>query len=290
MASVHTGRDEEERSRSEERFVAWVNDAGGFIHPSVCLFAPLSHGGDQFDRGVICTDVVEPNDTLLLIPLRLCLYMPLSDDFVVCHTTLSLTKDKHTQENLPASVAHLAGLKHKPSHFICTVLILLSEAALGSKSYYAPYIDTLPNGHDALIAWTDDEVALLRGTELDCQVDGRVDGQIERKLTYDIYDEVVLPIIRNAPELWPLSFCTAQKFDWAFGCVQTRAFQLSDKQDCDTTLYIVPGADMLNHTSDKRTAATTLQLVKSNCEPGNQFDGLFALNAGTWIVGGWIES
>jgi hypothetical protein len=257
MASEWTSR-EDVLAGLRARFVAWVMEGGGFVHPNLRVLSSLPNRGS--DRGVICNgESIKANETLILIPPGLCLYMPLH----LCgvRPDESDESDKSTstsEEEMPAAVTFLAALEHKPSPFICTVLILLAEAALGLKSFYAPYIDTLPEGHDSLIAWTDAELSLLQGTELECQTDGR------KKTTQDIFVDVVLPIIKDASELWPLSFCTADRFDWAFGCVQTRAFQLNDQQGNDPTLYLIPGVDMLNHTSMKDAVATTLQRVKSS--------------------------
>lgn len=272
MASKCTSR-EDACAGLSARFVAWVMDGGGLVHPNLQVLSSLPH--HPSDRGVICNGgSIQADETLILIPRSMCLYMPLHSSDGVRAEELNSTFT--LKEELPAAVTFLAALELKPSPFICTVLILLSEAALGQRSFYAPYIDTLPKGHDSLISWTDTELSLLQGTELECQVDGR------NKTTQDIFVDVVLPIIKHAPEIWPLSFCTAERFDWAFGCVQTRAFQLNDQQGKDPTLYLIPGVDMLNHTSVKDTVATTLQLVKSSDGQEGSSHVLFAMKAGTW--------
>ena len=273
MASKWTSR-EDAHAGLRAKFMAWVMNGGGFVHPDIRVLSSLPNHGN--DRGVICNgESIKSNEALILIPQSLCLYMPLHLCGVRAEK-LNSSSTSTSKEELPAAVTFLVALEHKPSTFICTVLILLSEAALGQKSFYAPYIDTLPEGHDSLIAWTDAELSLLQGTELECQTDGR------KKTTQDIFVDVVLPIIRNAPELWPLSFCTADRFDWAFGCVQTRAFQLNDQQGNVPTMYLIPGVDMLNHTSMKDAVATTLQLVKSSNGQDDSSHMLFAMIAGTW--------
>ena len=118
------------------------------------------------------------------------------------------------------AAAHLrqAGLAPFPT----AVARLMAEAAAGPASPYAAYLAVLPPDHDCLLAWDPDQLNWLSGTSLE----GADDPAAARRL----YDDVVEPVIRGAPTLWPPEACGYDRFVWAAGMVLSRAFHL--RNDC----------------------------------------------------------
>ncbi len=51
--------------------MAWLEEYGGYCHPSLDLFSELPNG----DRGVRATSAIPEGDQLLIIPKALCIYL-----------------------------------------------------------------------------------------------------------------------------------------------------------------------------------------------------------------------
>ena len=134
-------------------FAEWLRSAGGFLHPSLDLFGALPHG----DRGVVATAAIPEGEQLLLIPRHLCLHVPLAGDAAAGGTAAAPPDDS------PA-LAAIAALDPAPSPIFATVLLLMAERARGAASAFAPYLGVLPEAHDCLLSWTDEERQGLAGT------------------------------------------------------------------------------------------------------------------------------
>jgi len=250
------------------KFLYWLQSQGAFVHESLNLFAPLPNG----DRGLVAKSAIKRDTQLLLIPKALCIHFPLAGS-----SSPSLAASG-------AAGAVLAARDPRPSPFMSTVLLLMAEKALGGASSYAPYVGLLPTATDALLAWSEAELAELKGTLLEHKAAEKCAA---------VYEREVLPIIQPHPDIWPQGSCDADAFEWAAGMVQSRAFHLvSDNWLTGTHTegvdqFLIPAIDMLNHATLAEQRSTELRLVNApltvSCgEPEREItlDGYFTMVAG----------
>jgi hypothetical protein len=234
-------------------FAAWVRRHGGYISPSVRLFAPLPGGG----RGVAAAADVAEGEQLLLVPHHLCLYAPARDDAAPVPSSLP---DAAAAAPVPAALAALAAADPPPSPFTSAVMLLLAERARGAASAFAPYVDLLPEAYDCLLAWDDAERALLAGTPLEgaALLGERAEGAFARDAA---------TLLAAHPAVWPAAACGPAAFAWAAAAVQTRSFHLESlnwvtgARAEGAAQFLIPGVDCLNHSTDPARRSTALALV-----------------------------
>eukprot|EP00887_Chlorella_sp_A99_P005962 scaffold29.g5962.t1 len=213
-------------------FVQWLQNAGGYVHPSLDLFAQLGGG----DRGMVAAKAIPAGDQLLIVPRDLCLHVGAAAD----------------------SPAAQAVADHKLDPFLSTVLIMMAERALGERSRFAPYLALLPERHGCLMSWTEEERAELAGTALEERAKGETAAEVYARME---------PLLREHPDIWPASSCGPEAFDWCCGMVQSRAFHLvkdnwvTQIQSEGSELYMLTGIDMINHSSIPALRSTSLHLV-----------------------------
>lgn len=237
---------------------------GATVHPELDLFAALRGGG----RGVVARARIPEGETLLAVPKAACMYVPAGGG------------SSSGSGEAPALRA-VRALDPPPSNFMATVLLLMAERAAGPSSAFTSYLSTLPPGHEALTAWSPAELATLAGTALEHRGGDSV---------ADIYARKVVPLVAAHPEAWPAERCDEAAFVWALGTVQSRAFHLGEGSAALTAsgasggsaqrLYMIPGVDMVNHSSDAAARATELRAA------GDDAGGVFLMVAERDICAG----
>ena len=107
-------------------------------------------------------------------------------------------------------------------------------------SFFKPYYDILPPTLSNMpIFWTEEEIAYLRGSYIQVQID-------DRRLAIDTDYETICeisPIFRT--------YATKEEFAWARMCVCSRNFGI--QANGLRTAVLVPYADMLNHLRPRET-------------------------------------
>jgi hypothetical protein len=263
-------------------FAEWLRSAGGFLHPSLDLFGALPHG----DRGVVATAAIPEGEQLLLIPRHLCLHVPQAGDTAAGGHAAAPPDDS------PA-LAAIAALDPAPSPIFATVLLLMAERARGAASAFAPYLGVLPEAHDCLLSWTDEERQGLAGTgarrarslqlcahaalmraepasDVYILVLLLARAALERGPADDpaaaVHAREVSPLCASRPDVWPPAACGAAAFEWAMGMVQSRAFHLvadnwlTRAREEGAALYLIPAIDMLNHATRPEARNTELRM------------------------------
>ena len=132
-------------------------------------------------------------------------------------------------------------------------LALLVEAAKGDASRFAPYVAALPTAYSDPTWWTDDEVALVRGTRLEASA-AAARGAVERlaglarKLAANAAASSSAPNpLLTHRDGWCVSVDGAR---WARSTVWSRAYNLpgtAATQNAPCAAALVPLADMLDH-------------------------------------------
>lgn len=99
------------------KFASWLKSVGGSIHPDLDFFHELPGN----DRGVLARKAIKEGDTLIRVPLNICLHMPSVDQW---------TDMKEGDD----AIDYLLSLEELPSPFISTVLLLMHHNAKVSVS------------------------------------------------------------------------------------------------------------------------------------------------------------
>lgn len=207
--------------------VAWLEDRGAFVHPSLELFGQR----DSQERGVFALQPIEEGELLLRLPRTA----------VIC-----VCEDTDETSWLPMEVRSMSAV-------VRTSLYLMRERALGENSDWAPYLDLLPKSYDTLENWAQAELEFLRGTSVHDHLSGLRDesGDLIGAARF-VYDKQVGPVVRAHPQVWPDP--SADAFLNACAAVRTRGFH--DTGTDGGGPYLLPAIDMLNHA--RAGAATSL--------------------------------
>lgn len=246
----------------QEAFKDWLKQQGGYVNPKVSLFHQLPSG----DRGVYATADINEGEQLLLVPVSCTLHLDVTD---ARGTQLAATCGSElaaflTQQQAQPGEDSTQQQQQQPfSSFLASTLMLMSELSQGSSSSCHPYFDTLPEGTDCLINWTQQEQQLLAGTSL---------SDVTRTIQ-DIFEADIAPRLAARPDLFPPGCVTYESFRRAADLVQTRAFHMSadnwitgTSQESTDELYLIPAIDMLNHSTEPCLRNTSLALCHGDVE------------------------
>jgi len=102
-------------------------------------------------------------------------------------------------ESSAAGAAHtpaahwLASQVEDIGEFAAAVLLLMAETAAGAASPFAPAIAALPATHHCVMAWSPEEMAMLRGTAI----------AEELPDTGAFFEDMVAPVAARRRDLWP---------------------------------------------------------------------------------------
>ena len=133
-----------------ERLAAFLRGRGATVHESLEFFARRPSG----TRGVFACAPIKQGELLLRLPKGAVL--------AAC--------DLGSCGWMPDAVS-------TASPILRTALCLLRESALGERSSWAAYLETLPEEYDTLEHWTQEELEALRGTSVYDELDGLRDAK-----------------------------------------------------------------------------------------------------------------
>lgn len=136
----------------QRKLISWLTSAGGTICESVDPFRQMAAG----ERGIFATAAVAAGADLISVPAGLCLQVPQSSA-----DAARLAADP--AHPISDAALWLSGNAGELGQFLSMVLLLVAEMAAADSSYYAPELAVLPSSHSCLLAWSDEEAALLHG-------------------------------------------------------------------------------------------------------------------------------
>ena len=176
-------------------------------------------------RGVHAVTSIPPNTICMSVPRR-------------CLITVEMGQETAIGQAILRSDLDLDA----PKHIYLMVYLLWDRKVNGSRSFFHPYYEILPQTlRNMPIFWTQEELDGLRGSYLLQQIDDRNDAIAE-----DYF---------SICQIAPLAqICTLDEFKWARMCVCSRNFGL--QIDGHRTSALVPHADMLNHFRPRETKWT----------------------------------
>ncbi|EPZ34777.1 hypothetical protein O9G_004489 [Rozella allomycis CSF55] len=232
----------------EEKIVqllGWLKDNGAVISPKVEF--RIGKVKDKIYRGVFSTERIENGECLLDIP---------------AHLTMNLKTARHHFAKHFDNYA-LQKLFLLDSTIIMAVFLLLEKCDTKQKSFFWPYIDSLPENIDNPMHWNQKELEYLQGTSV-------YNAVKIRKLDYENDIEKINDIFGKEYE----NIFTIQNYTWARSIISSRSFpgwlyegiQNESRQDskfirfvseatCEVSVddkllaspVLVPALDMLNH-------------------------------------------
>ncbi|PRW44560.1 ribosomal lysine N-methyltransferase 3 [Chlorella sorokiniana] len=194
-----------------EQFQEWMS-AQGIEHSDAITLVAAAAGCSGLALGVQATRDIAEGERLCTIPKDACLSI----------RTTQLA-DVIEAEELGGGL----GL----------VLAVLHEMSLGEDSNWHGYFQACPPREYLPLFWSDAQLALLQGTELD----GRVEA--DREAAREDFEEHVLPLLEKYPGRLRPDFVTLPNFHAAASLVASRAFGV-DEWHGDA---MVPLADIFNH-------------------------------------------
>ncbi|KFM22567.1 hypothetical protein F751_4211 [Auxenochlorella protothecoides] len=132
----------------------------------------------------------------------------------------------------------------------------------------------MPSSHDCPFAWSEAEFSPLLETDIDPGL---------REAGLKLYEEAARELASRYPQAWP-EF-TYERFAWAAGMVQSRTFHLQatnwvtggTSDGCE--LYLLPGIDMVNHSSQAEQRSTELRFTPDRTAGGERIPGEFTMLA-----------
>lgn len=174
-------------------------------------------------RGLLARRDINDGDTLLSIPLKLC-----------------MTK-KAARKALGKDV-----IQSGMNEYLAIALHLIHEKFVeGSESFWKPYLDVLPDVEEVnpTFTWSDEDLAFLEGSPVIAAT-----KSLQMKLQRE-YDDLLggeNGLIAKYPERFPADKFSYDNWVWAFTMLFSRAIRLRNLQQGET-LSLVPYADLINH-------------------------------------------
>jgi len=222
--------------------------------------------GSNEMRSVHATSPIPPQTVCVSIP-KACL----------------ITVEMGQQTPIGKSILHSDVELDAPKHIFLMIYLLWDRKVNGSKSFFAPYYNILPQTlRNMPIFWNAQELKYLEGSHLLTQINDRSDAIRED------YER----ICSISPHDFP-TIASLDDFRWARMIVCSRNFGLLINGH--RTSALVPHADMLNHHRPRETkwtfceerqcfTITTLQSIQAGCQVydsyGQKCNHRFLLNYG----------
>lgn len=169
-------------------------------------------------RGAQAVDTIETNEVMMEIPIK-CMMRP---DLAI--------EDPQIGRLLNSSQDLLRG-----DVLLC--VYIMAEIIKGKSSFYAPYINILPEP-GSIVQWNDDELGFLQDDNLVHKAKNR------RILLHNTYQRSVVAFAERFPEEIDLKEYNYERFLFAWFCIQARAFGRRLPWTA-----MVPFADCLNHSN-----------------------------------------
>jgi hypothetical protein len=196
-----------------QRFQEWFEKGYG---PG--LGVKLARAGDGMRLGVYATRTFNPGETYLTVPLN----MVISEDTMFATPTVGPILKK-----LKESV--------RAGDFLALGLFLLHQRYVaGESSFWRPYIDLLPVTHDSPAFFTNEQLKLVKGTNIEALTHEH-NADVTRQ-----FNEVRKNVLNQHAAVFPPSAVNATTWRWVAGILNSRMIWW------DNSPHLVPMLDMIN--------------------------------------------
>lgn len=217
---VPTVSSEQLKSRA---LAAWLSDNGMYLTPEASWGRPMhplaiaddtTDDGESCGRGLVAGKSILQNECLFEVPV-----------------SVLLTKD--------VALTNLPMLSPDVNEYVAIAALLIAERAKGSDSFWAPYIDILPNDDELrpLFRWPAEDLELLRGSPALSAA-----SSLSAKLRAE-FASAEESIFQADRKTFPEDVFNFNAWEWAFAVLFSRAISLT----ADRIIALVPYADLINH-------------------------------------------
>ncbi|KAL9644914.1 hypothetical protein ABK040_005394 [Willaertia magna] len=200
-------------------FLEWLKEDGAIINEKLITIVESEESG----RGLIASDIIEPNTTILSIPFTL---------FINIKTILFGNKfDKFKKKFIENNSVLQQYLQSNATQAI--ILTILFEKLI-NKGYWDVYIKYLPNIFTTPFYFKQHEIDLM--------------SPIAKKLFLEKKENCLKEYQELCSILKNNIFFTKEDFIWAYHIVNTRCLYLDLNQNKkENNITLVPFLDLLNH-------------------------------------------
>lgn len=202
-------------SQAVAEFQAWFEK--GYKGPTKVR---LGVAGDGMRLGVFATEPIAAESLYLSIPTEIII----GEETIFATPLIGPVLKSHQKD---------FGIL-QPSHATLALFLLYEKYVKGENSFWKSYIALLPETHDTPEFYTDEELALLKGT----LIPGRVERARAERM--DEYEWLRTNLFSYHPILFPGDIFLEERFAWAMGILNTRMIWWDGKP------HLVPMLDMIN--------------------------------------------
>jgi len=204
-------------------FESWLQENGMYLskvagwgkpkHP-MAVANRTTDEGEPSGRGLVAIKSITQGESLFQVPYE-----------------LIMTKDK-ALESIPQ-------LPSGTDEYLAIATLLMRERSLGERSFWAPYLDVLPEDEELipLFRWSEEDMGLLNGSPSLAAA-----KNLRQKLQRE-FDDLDKAVFSTNRAVFPEEVYNYARWEWAFAVLFSRAIRLTG----DSMVALVPYADLLNH-------------------------------------------
>lgn len=212
----------EKYDNSSQRFLSWLSENNVYVsnkstwgrppHPGLISNNTVDEG-ESSGRGLIAFKNIQQNEKIIEIPANIII----------------------TEKNDFFNLSNYSSL----NEYDKIAIFLIRERSKGDKSYWKPYLDTLPVENDLKLVfrWKFSDLAFLQGSKIILAtkyLKKKIDSQFNN-LREKIFEPNSL--------IFPEEIFNLQSLEWAMTLLFSRAIYLQNSKK----IAMVPYADLLNH-------------------------------------------
>jgi hypothetical protein len=180
----------------------------------------LAVAGDGMRLGVIATQRIAAESLYLSIPLNIIIY-----DSTIFSTPVVGAAIQ--------SVLKRVSAMFQPQQLALNLFLTHQRFIAANQSFFHPYIQLIPSQHDVPEFYNDDDLAMLKGTQIPSKVKAE---RLRHRKEYG----ALATVLRDFAEVFPLHVFTYDNYAWAQGILNTRMIWW------DGVPHLVPLLDMIN--------------------------------------------
>jgi len=241
-----------------KRYISWLSENNVYISskstwgrpPHSCLISDQTvDEGESSGRGLIAFKNIQQNEKIIEIP----------ESIIMTDKT-----DFNYDEN-GASMNEYDKL----------AIFLIRERSKGNKSFWMPYLDTLPKENDLklMFRWKMSDMIFLKGSKISLAT-----KYLKKKLDFQFYNLKERIFLQNLL-IFPEEIFNLQSWEWAMTILFSRAIYLQNSK----RIAIVPYGDLLNHNpfstsyidSKSIPFSNNIEIAMYSDRSYNKFDQIF---------------
>jgi len=241
-----------------KQYISWLSENNVYISskstwgrpPHPCLISDQTvDEGESSGRGLIAFKNIQQNEKIIEIP----------ESIIMTDKT-----DFNYDEN-GASMNEYDKL----------AIFLIRERSKGDKSFWKPYLDTLPKENDLklIFRWKMSDMIFLKGSKISLAT-----KYLKKKLDFQFYNLKERLFLQNLL-IFPEEIFNLQSWEWAMTLLFSRAIYLQNSK----RIAIVPYGDLLNHNpfstsyidSKSIPFSNNIEIAMYSDRSYNKFDQIF---------------